>query len=48
MMMPRPKGKARKIVFSILGKPQYLESKNWTKSAKVREKIMQDSYLKVK
>lgn len=46
--MPRPKGIGRKVAFKILGKPPYLNPRNWNKANKVREEVEKDTYRKVK
>ncbi len=44
--MPRPKGKARKIAWSILGKPVNLEIKRTPKAKRLRRRfIVQETAL---
>ena len=46
-MVP-PNGKGKRIRYALLGKPGYMDSKNWKHCEKIREKIEQDSYRKIK
>lgn len=46
--VPRVKNKFSKIQWNIIGRPDYLNPKSWKGSERIREKIEQDTYRKVK
>lgn len=46
--MPRPKGKAKKIAFSILGTPQAIAAKKTALQRKIDHRLLYDNTQRVR
>ncbi|HTJ49074.1 MAG TPA: hypothetical protein VL443_06430 [Cyclobacteriaceae bacterium] len=46
--MPRPKGKAKKIAYAVLGMPMNLQRQNWKKDKQVENRLVFEETARVR